>query len=252
MTEFITRFANQTAQIKALYPSTRTHCKDYLSDNAVPDFHIQITPQDITYERQKSAREDELEGNPIRNLPDSYLEITAVQRKLAEQLFAYDTLLFHGSVVAVDGQAYLFTAKSGTGKSTHTRLWREVFGERAVMINDDKPFLKAEQEGIRVYGSPWNGKHGLGTNTSAPLKSICILKRGNENTIRQIAAKDALFMLMQQSHRPMQPQLMPKYMELLDRIAKGVTFYEMSCNMDPEAARIAYEGMCGLGKDDAK
>ena len=252
MPNFTIKIVNQTAQIMALYPSTQTYCAAYLAENAEVDFHIQINQQDIEFERQKSAREDEMEGKPIRNLPDAYLEITAVQRKLAEQLFAYDTLLFHGSVVAVDGEAYLFTAKSGTGKSTHTRLWREAFGDRALMINDDKPFLKADEGGIQVYGSPWNGKHGLGTNTAAPLKAICILKRGAENQIRQIPAKDAVLMLMQQSNRPMQPHLMPKYMELIDRIAKGVTFYEMSCNMDPEAAVIAYEAMHGAGKDDAK
>ena len=242
MIEFSIRIAGCTAAVTALYDSTRDYCRDYLTD-AAADFSVEITPADLAYEREKSAREDALEGLPVRNLPDSLLEITAVQRKLAEQLFARDVLLFHGSVVAVDGEGYLFTAKSGTGKSTHTRLWREVFGDRAVMVNDDKPFLCLNGETATVCGSPWNGKHRLGENISVPLKAVCILERGEENRIRSIAAKEALAMLIQQSNRPRNPALMPQYLALLDRLATGAAFYRLQCNMDPEAARIAYDTM---------
>ena len=66
----------------------------------------------------------------------------------------------------------MFTAPSGTGKSTHARLWREAFGERVVMINDDKPLLLVRPEGVTVYGTPFRGKHGLGGDRSAPLRAI--------------------------------------------------------------------------------
>lgn len=144
---------------------------------------METSQSDIEYEREKSALEDRKEGLPIRNFPDSYLETLAVYRKFAENLLAYDTVLFHGSVVAVDGIGYLFTAKSGTGKSTHTRLWREYFGERAVMVNDDKPLLQVTENGVIVYGTPWDGKHHLSNNISVPLKAICILTRAEENHI---------------------------------------------------------------------
>ena len=155
-------------------------------------------------------------------------------------------LVFHGSVVAVDGQGYLFTAKSGTGKSTHTRFWRQVFGDRAVMVNDDKPFLRFTEEGVLVCGSPWSGKHGLDTNITVPLKAVCILERDPENHIRPIAARDALFMLLQQSNRPLDKTLMPKYLELVDRLAAGTRFWRMECNLDPEAARVAHEAMSAV------
>ena len=98
-------------------------------------------------------------------------------------MISYDTILFHGSVIAVDGIGYLFTAKSGTGKSTHTRLWREYFGDRAAMVNDDKPLLKITDSSVIAYGTPYNGKHRLGTNISVPLKAICILTRAADNHI---------------------------------------------------------------------
>ncbi len=242
MTEFTMRVAGQVVAVSAMYESSRAYCGAYLCDDTSA-CTIRITPEDIAFECEKSRKEDQLEGVPPRNFPDAYHEVIAIQRKLAEALFAHDTLLFHGSVVAVDGAAYLFTAKSGTGKSTHTRLWREVFGERAVMINDDKPFLHVGEAGVTVFGSPWNGKHRLGSNISAPLRAICILQRGTENRIRRITPKEAVSMLVQQSNRPQNRRMMLQYMRLLDRLAARVVFYNLECNMEPEAARVAYEAM---------
>lgn len=248
MTEFSIRIAGRVAAVSAMFESTRTYCAEYLCEDAA-DFSISITPEDVRFERDKSAKEDQLEGIPVRSFSDAYLETLAVQRKIAERLLDYDTLLFHGSVVAVDGVAYLFTAKSGTGKSTHTRLWREVFGERAVMINDDKPFLHVAETGVVAYGSPWNGKHHLGSNASAPLRAICILQRGAENRICRIDAKEAVNMLIQQSNRPMNRMRLLHYMELLDRLAAQVVFYKLECNMEKQAAVVAYETMAGIRKD---
>ena len=242
MLNFSVKLTSRVIGISATYESTRIYCMEYLTDGE-PDFFVSITPADIEYEREKAAREDMLEGLPVRNLSDAQLEITAVQRKIAEELFDYNTLLFHGSVVAVNGEGYLFTAKSGTGKSTHTRLWRQVFGDRAMMVNDDKPFLRIAEQGITVCGSPWNGKHGLGANVEVPLRAICLLERGDENVVHPISAKEAVFMLLQQSNRPQDPLRMPRYLDLLDRLSQGVAFYRMACNMSPEAAMVAYETM---------
>ena len=251
MVEFQMKITERIVTVRAMYDSTMAFCKDYLCPG-VTDFAVEITPEDIDFEREKSAREDRLEGIPVRAYSDAYLESIAVQRKIMERLFEYDALLFHGSVVAVDGQGYLFTAKSGTGKSTHTRLWREVYGERAVMVNDDKPVLRFTDDGVLVYGTPWNGKHRLGENIYVPLRAICILERGTDNRIRQIPARDALRMLMQQSNRPRRAQLMPRYMELIDALARNCVFYQLECNMEPEAARLAYEVMSGGGKEAEK
>ena len=244
MFNFIVKIAGQSVGVTANFESTKNFCRDYLCDGE-PDFSVAISMEDIAFEREKSAREDALEGLPIRNHSDAYLETLAVQRKITERLFDHDILLFHGSVIAVDGVGYLFTAKSGTGKSTHTRLWRQVFGIRAVMVNDDKPFLRIGEDGIMACGTPWMGKHGLGANIAVPLKAICILHRGVENRIERIPAKDAVLMLLQQSSRPQQPKNMPKYLELVDKLAAGTAFYNLWCNMTPEAAEVAYERMKG-------
>ena len=248
MDQFIMKIAGRVVCVNAQYPSTREYCKAYICDGE-PDFSVEITPQDIDLECKISAQERAIEGLQPYNFQAFQLERTALQRKLAEKLFEYDTLVFHGSVIAVDGEGYLFTAKSGTGKSTHTRLWREMLGDRAVMVNDDKPFLRVKSDGVSAYGSPWNGKHGLGNNVEVPLKAICILERGEQNEIRRISAKEAVVMLLQQSNRPKQPQLMLKYMELLESIAGKTAFYRLKCNMDPEAAQVSYHAMSGEEKE---
>ena len=174
---------------------------------------------------------------------DPFLERTAIQRKWAEFLFERDVLMTHGSTVAVDGKAYLFTAKCGTGKSTHTRLWRQVFGDRAVMINDDKPFLMLTEEGVLACGSPWSGKHGLDTNITVPLQGICILDRGQENRIERISPAEALPMLLHQSYCPLEPGKQQAFEILVTRLAENVPLWNMYCNMDPSAAEVSHSAM---------
>ena len=242
MTQFKIKVAGYVAAVAAMYDSSRAYCRDYLCEEPA-DFSVEITAVDLALEQQKHEKTCNAEGRDVTPVPNEQLELTAIQRKIAEGLFAYDALIFHSSAVAVDGVAYLFTAKSGTGKSTHTRLWRQMFGDRAVMVNDDKPFLRMSSNGVMVYGSPWNGKHRLGSNICVPLKAICVLERGEVNEIVPIAPEEALSMLLQQSNRPTRPSLLPKYLELLDKLAGGTVFYRLRCNMDSEAALVAYQAM---------
>lgn len=241
MIEFVIRISNVTIGVLALHESTKKFCKDFICDGN-KEFFVSVTQSDIDFEREQFSIFSETEHTGSQ-FSDAYFETIALQRKVAGILIDHNTLLFHGSVIAVDGVAYLFTAKSGTGKSTHTRLWRELFGERAVMVNDDKPFISVTDDGIIVHGSPWNGKHKLGNNISVPLRAICILERGEINEIKEIPASKAVFMLIQQSSRPKGATKMAKYMELLDAIAAKVKFYRLSCNMEPEAAEISFAAM---------
>lgn len=262
----IYRIAEQNIEITSVYGGVHRLCAEYLMDASADDgaggasgtsgkasadggpeiaFSVATDRADIEFERERSAREDEAEGRPVQVWPDSYLETLAVYRKISERLPFYDTFLMHGSCVAVDGQGYMFTAASGTGKSTHTRLWREAFGERAVMINDDKPLIKVNDGGAVVYGTPWDGKHHLSTNTSALLRAVCILERGSENEICEISFREAYPMLLQQSYRPMDREALVRTLELIERLPAAVGFYRMKCNMEPAAAHTAFEKMSG-------
>lgn len=236
---------NTLFQINPLHSYIQQYCKDYLYEgDRTIEFTISTTTDDIAYEREKSRQEDIKEGIAIREFSDAYLETIAVYRKICKCLLEKDILLFHGSVISVDGIGYLFTAKSGTGKSTHTKYWREYFKDRAVMINDDKPLLEIKENKVYAYGTPWDGKHRLSTNTCVPLKAICILQRGNTNTISKIDKKDAYTILLQQVNRPVgDVSAMNKTLELIDALGNCVEFYSLHCTMDITAAKVAYEGM---------
>ena len=242
MIEFVMEAGGRAAMVRALFESTRNYCAGYLCEREA-DFVIEMDEADIAKERSHGEQADRMDGLAVRRFSDAYLETLALQRKLTEELFSFDTLLFHGSCVAVDAEGYLFAAKSGTGKSTHVRLWREMLGDRAVMVNDDKPFLRMENGRVFAHGSPWNGKHRLGNNMCVPLKAICILERGEENEICKISASDALKTIFQQTYRPMRNENFPKYFDLMGRLASGTAFYRLKCNMEKDAAKVSYEGM---------
>ena len=242
MARFLMEIAGQTAQVDSLFESTRDYCRKYLAEG-IPDFAVTVSREDLAFEQEALRLEALEEGIKIRVFTDPFLERTAIQRKFAEYLFEQDVLMTHGSTVAVDGRAYLFTARCGTGKSTHTRLWRQVFGTRAVMVNDDKPFLKISSDGILACGSPWSGKHGLDTNITVPLQGICILDRGPENRIRRIAPEEALPMLLHQSYCPLDSGKRSRFEELVQLLAEGTPLWHMECNMDPSAAENAHKAM---------
>jgi serine kinase of HPr protein (carbohydrate metabolism regulator) len=237
------KIAGVVIEICSIYEEIHKMSRKYRITGQNPEITIETTQENIEFERTVSEYLAKLEGEPNRMFTDASLETMAVHRKLATEMLQRDILLFHGSAVAVDGEVYLFTAKSGTGKSTHTRLWRQKFGNRAVMVNDDKPMLKVKASGISVCGTPWNGKHHLDTDTELPLKAICIIRQAEENHIEQISVREALPVLWQQSYKTPDEQDMGKMLELLSVIAEHVAIYKMGCNMEPEAADVAWEGM---------
>ena len=240
----IYRLADLNISVTSVGADVHKLCRDYATDGAA-DFSVTTTEEDVNAEREVSARDDIANGRAVHSYSDGYLETLAVYRKIAEMLPYYDAFLFHGSCVAVDGKGYLFTAKSGTGKSTHARLWRNLLGDRAVMINDDKPLIRMKDEGIFIYGTPWDGKHRLSTNTSVPLKAVCMLFRGEKNGISPASVDDSFAMLLQQIYRPKDKEAMRKTMILLDNLKSRVSLWRLYCNMEPEAAVISYNAMKG-------
>ena len=241
MAQFSICIAGYTAAVTSLFDSTRDYCARYLTQDA-PDFSVTVTREDLLFEQRFLDAEADEEGLRRRVFTDPFLERTAIQRKVAEGLLARGVLLIHGSAVAVDGKGYLFTAKTGTGKSTHTRLWRQVFGDRAVMVNDDTPFLRFSPEGIFLCGAPWSGKHGLDTNLTVPLQGICILERGAENAIAPVSADFAADLLRHQCQMPLDDGSMPLFTALFAQLLRA-PLWRMACTISEDAPKIAYNAM---------
>ena len=231
-----------TAAVATNFDSTIEYCRPYLTQKDA-DFSITVTRENMDFEQADSIREALEEGIRPRRYTAPYLERAAIRRQFADYLYGQDTLLFHGSTVAVDGTAYLFTAPCGTGKSTHTRLWCQVFGQRAVMVNDDKPFLRLEGDRILACGSPWSGKHGLDSNVQLPLGGICLLERGLENVIRPLSPAEAMPWLRKQAYCPDRPEAKARFDGLVQQLAENVPLWTMACNKDPEAALVAHAAM---------
>lgn len=245
MDPFVIQIAQLATQVQPMFSSTREYCRCYLTERS-PDFFVAVTVQDLVREQEMAELEALEEGLRIRKFTEPFLERAAIQRKIARELIDRNTILLHGSTIGVDGAAYLFTAPCRTGKSTHTRLWRKVFGNRAVMVNDDRAFLRITYDGVLAYGSPWSGKHGLDTNISLPLKGICFLHRGAENRIHRAASPDCVSELRHQCFLPEDAHGQEIAFALVERLAQMVPLWQMECTKDPAAARMSHQAMSGV------
>ena len=228
MTAFTISVAGFPIRIEALYESTRRFCRDYLCERT-PVLSVHIEQSDLDRERVKSDREHELEGLAPQSFSDAYLETLAVYRKIAAALLEKDVLLFHGSVMAYEGKAYLFTAASGTGKTTHCRLWLSQIPGTYVL----------------ACGTPWQGKEQYGRNEMLPLEAVCLLTRDSANHIEPLPFHDAFPTLLAQSNRSAEPEALLRTLRLTERLGKLTRLYRLGCNMEPEAALVSFHAMCG-------
>ncbi len=246
MTEFTVSIAEIPIRIRAIYPQTQVFCRRFLCEKE-PLFEVEITQQDFAVEQAFSARTAAHRSEPVKEYPLPYLETLAISRKIANRTPQYGAVLFHGAAVAVDGEVYLFTAKSGTGKTTHIRYWLEQFGDRATVVNGDKPFLKITENGVFACGSPWQGKENYGSNLILPLKAVCLLQRDKTDHIERVSFGQNLAAVLRQTYQPPTAQGMEQTLELIPKLAAQVPLYRLGCTMNPNSALVSYNGM-NLGR----
>lgn len=231
---FFVKIAGIVVQINNRYAQVRNLCREYEVFGEEPRFAVSASDAEILAEQA---------GQQAFSLP--YCEGLCVYRKLCRGMVDYDAFLLHAAVVELDGAAYAFAAASGTGKTTHIRLWQQVFGDRVSVINGDKPILRFLDNTLYACGTPWQGKEGMGKNEMCPLKAVCFLERGRENRIRRMEPAEAVGRLFHQLLLPDEEAQFGPYMDLLDRMLTMTDFYLLECNMEPEAAMTACRGMKG-------
>ena len=225
------RIAELNVGIKYRYEFTRSYVLAYQTDG-VPDFTVEATDADLD-------REAELADEPTER---EYLEYVAVYRKIADKMTEYGGAVFHGAVLDLDGKAYVITARSGVGKTTHIGLWLQKFGERVSVLNGDKPVIRIIDGVIYAAGTPWNGKEGLGKKGTLPLGGIAFLERGEENSYKTLSVSEGLVRFMGQIYMNNEdPSVLMRTLRLADKILSGVPLYEFKCNMDISAAKMAAE-----------
>ncbi len=213
---------------------TQKMCKNYIYEGE--------KPADIFIKYDKSAIDNERKLYP--NATDDYLQSLCIYRDICKQIIRHGAMLIHSAAISVDGKGYLFSAISGTGKTTHINLWLKKFGDRAVVINGDKPIIREVDGVFRVYGTPWCGKEGINQNISVPIEGICLLSRGSENIISRVKSDEAIASLMEQTSRPKGAESMVELLDIIEKLLGKVPIYRLFCNMEPEAADVSYKGMC--------
>ncbi len=144
-------------------------------------------------------------------------------------------LVVHSSSIGVNGQGILFSALSGTGKSTHTGLWKQCYPEKVTVINDDTPAVIWKEGKPFVCGTPWSGKTDINENMMVPLRAIVFLEQAKENTIRALTPQQAVFELMRAIEIYPYREMANLALETADRLLSQVPCYLLGCRPDKEA-----------------
>ena len=155
----------------------------------------------------------------------------------------YNGLMLHASAAALGGRACLFSGPCGRGKSTHTRLWQQTFGEAVQVFNDDKPALRRLDGRWYAYGTPWCGKDGINLNQKWPLGGICFLEKSQENRIRRLPAAEALLLILAQTTYRLQPHSMELLLASLDSLLREIPVFLLENRPEEAAARLSFETM---------
>lgn len=239
----MTEFDAVIAQVGVRFRCRNEECRDFFKNY---ETRLDLGPRLIA-----QASDEELE-NARREIPgisDVYAEFTALYRPLAEFMPSDGGFVFHGACVSYDGGGYLFTAPSGTGKSTHIRLWKQYLGRPIDIVNGDKPIITArEGEPVTIHGTPWAGKERWQKNRRVPLRGICLVTRGKPS-VRRANPGDHLGFLLKQTFFCDKEGVNETTLTLMDRVLREVPLWIMECDISREAAKRSFEAMTGADFD---
>ena len=228
------RIADLTVDMGYKYDRMKKQAEAYrINENVSPQVTIYLSDEFL---EKKSAE------NPLLT-PDmnEYIYTGSI---FYSGLILFGGFMLHSSAVLMDGRAYLFSANSGVGKSTHANMWQQVFGkDRAKILNDDKPAIRIEKDGIYAFGTPWSGKTDLNINVKAPIAGICFIERGKTNKIRRENGGAMVGKLLAQTIRPYDEKDMELLLGHIDRVLTEVPVYTLSCDISEEAVYVAYNAM---------
>lgn len=225
--------AGISIRLENRYPDVQILCREYKTEKP-PVITLRVSEAEIGQERSMQAD----------IFTEGYLESVCFYRKLAIEMLQHDVFIMHASVLEVDGEGYAFLAHSGTGKTTQTRLWLEHFGDRARVINGDKPLIRVEPDGAGwkfiAYGTPWNGKEGMGCKASVPLKALFLLERSLDPTCEKAGQEYSIDRIFHQMLMPQQPEQMMQLLDMVDKLVETVPCYRLRCDMTFHSVLAAY------------
>ncbi len=238
----IYEIAGLRMDIQNSYPYTDRYCAAYLSKNQSAPAHLiaTVSEEEMEEERMRSA-----------GFSEGYIENICLYRSICRQLPKWNRMLMHCSVLDYDGSGYAFLGRSGTGKSTHSRLWLEYLSPIRV-INGDKPILEYKDGEFIAHGTPWMGKEGWGTKDSVPLRGLCFLAQAKVNQIRRLKPQEVNAKLFLQILIPYDEEEAAATLELADKIVTEIPSYLLQCDISTEALKTSFEAMTGLLYEEKK
>lgn len=223
---FRIKVADVCVEIDNRYGFVEDVCRDYIiKEDEPPAFRVQITSDEV------HAMLSGATWNLTAPMAESYL----INRQLCRKMAEYDAYLFHSAVISYRGKCIAFSGKRGTGKSTHISLWKEAFGKDVTVINGDKPLLALRGGKLIAYGTPWCGKEGWQTNTSAQLDAVVFLEQAKTNEIAPVDKQEFTHRISEQILPPANRETADKFVELLHHTVKHVPAYVLKCNMHTTA-----------------
>ncbi len=242
MNSYRLKIADHILEVVMPFRTSRRNLVEFLS-NDQPEIQIVFGDEIIIDKESVYGEKDDLlgwQGN---------VDISALLQRIADEYIDFDTLLMHGAAIAYENQAYIFTAPSGTGKTTHIAKWLDNCSD-AFVINGDKPFIKFSDNGRPlVYGSPWAGKENEFANTMVSLKAIIFLERNEDNSIYKISFAEAFPVLLKQIYRPANEEKMRKTLKLIQKLNTGVSFWHFNCNnFKDDCFAVAYNALVCVDK----
>lgn len=226
----IIEIANVKIKIDNKYPHLKKLCEDYIIDSNSYDFSVSVSSEEIEAEKAQTNG----------TFSDGYYEASCIYRKICQELLNYNCFLIHACTIKIDNYAYLLLAKSGTGKTTHSLLLKELLKERLSYINGDKPIIRIKDGIPYAYGTPWNGKERFGENTYAPIKALVFIERAENNSIKTISKDELLSKIIHQILIPNTVSGVNKTFDLLNATLSHTKQYLLKCNMDISAAICSY------------
>jgi len=157
-------------------------------------------------------------------------------------LLSRESITIHSSAFATGGKGVIISAPSGTGKSTHARLWKELYGDEVVFVNDDRPAIRFLDHIPMLCGTPWSGSTDVYSNMKVPLNCIVMLEQSSSNSIEKLEMDMALQLLMPRCFLPyFDRELMDKAIITLENLISSIPVYLLKCRPDYEAVELVWK-----------
>lgn len=225
-------FADFVVDLKNRFSYVEKQCKYFLYEgDRETDYEIAVTDEELKGEAK------------VSQCPDSqgYLESICAYRKLCMQLPKQKAMILHASVIEAQGRGIAFFARSGVGKTTHTRNWIKNYFPKVDIVNGDKPIVRFFDDVPYAYGTPWAGKEGVYRLTRAELKDLCLIERAPVNEVLPLSKEEALNLLMVQIFLPPDPEATIATLDMLEKLLERCNLWRIRCTPERESAILAYE-----------